>query len=46
MSTNGQPHHAHDLQDVANVPVKGQILIRIKFTNYTRTRVISSTADL
>lgn len=40
MSTNGQPHDAHDLQDVANVPAKGQIVIRMQFTNYTGKTVL------
>jgi hypothetical protein len=35
MSTNGQPHEAHDLQEVVNVLAKGQIVIRMQFTNYT-----------
>lgn len=35
MSTNGVPHHAHSLQDVANVPAKGKIVIRMRFTTYT-----------
>ncbi|HEX6403158.1 MAG TPA: multicopper oxidase family protein [Pseudonocardiaceae bacterium] len=34
ISTNGRPHDAYSLQDVANVPAKGQIVIRIEFTNY------------
>jgi FtsP/CotA-like multicopper oxidase with cupredoxin domain len=40
MSTNGQPHEAHDLQEVANVPAKGQIVIRMQFTNYTGRTVM------
>jgi hypothetical protein len=40
MSTNGQPHEAHDLQEVANVPAKGQIVIRMQFTNYTGKTVL------
>lgn len=35
MIINGQPHDAYDLQDVATVPAKGQIVIRIQFTDYT-----------
>jgi FtsP/CotA-like multicopper oxidase with cupredoxin domain len=34
MSINGQPHDTYDLQDVATVPAKGQIVVRIQFTNY------------
>ncbi len=40
MSTNGQPHDAHDLQDVADVPAKGQIVVRIQFANYTGKTVL------
>ena len=40
MSTNGQPHEAHDLQEVATVPAKGQIVIRMQFTNYTGKTVL------
>jgi FtsP/CotA-like multicopper oxidase with cupredoxin domain len=40
MSTNGQPHDAYDLQDVANVPAKGQIVIRMPFTDYTGKTVL------
>ncbi|WP_411088179.1 multicopper oxidase family protein [Streptomyces sp. 061-3] len=35
MSINGRPHHGHGLQDTASVPAKGQLVIRIHFTNYT-----------
>jgi suppressor of ftsI len=40
MSTNGQPHETHDLQDVTNVPTKGQVVIRMQFTNYTAKTVL------
>jgi suppressor of ftsI len=35
INTNDQPHDAYDLQDVANVPARGQIVIRMQFTDYT-----------
>jgi FtsP/CotA-like multicopper oxidase with cupredoxin domain len=35
MSINGQPHTGHGLQDVANVPAKGQLVIRMRFNTYT-----------
>jgi FtsP/CotA-like multicopper oxidase with cupredoxin domain len=35
MSINGQPHTGHGLQDVANVPAKGQLVIRMRFSTYT-----------
>jgi len=40
MSTNGQPHDAHGLQDTANVPPKGRIVIRTHFLNYTGKTVL------
>jgi FtsP/CotA-like multicopper oxidase with cupredoxin domain len=35
MSINGQPHDGHGLQEVANVPAKGQLVIRMRFETYT-----------
>ncbi|WP_234376904.1 multicopper oxidase family protein [Streptomyces sp. TP-A0356] len=35
MSSNGPVHLTLSRQDVANVPAKGRIVIRIRFTNYT-----------
>ncbi|MFD8157516.1 multicopper oxidase family protein [Streptomyces malaysiensis] len=40
MSVNGVPHHGHSLQDIANVPAKGRMVIRIRFTNYTGKTVL------
>ncbi|MFT9472533.1 multicopper oxidase domain-containing protein [Streptomyces sp. 11-1-2] len=40
MSINGVPHHGHSLQDIANVPAKGRLVIRIRFTNYTGKTVL------
>ncbi|MFE4629980.1 multicopper oxidase domain-containing protein [Streptomyces mirabilis] len=40
MSVNGRPHHGHGLQDTASVPAKGQLVIRIHFTNYTGKTVL------
>lgn len=40
MSTNGRPHHGHGLQDVANVPARGRIVIRIRFSDYTGKTVL------
>ena len=35
MSINGRPHHAHGWQDIASVPAKGTMVIRIRFATYT-----------
>jgi suppressor of ftsI len=40
MSINGRPHHGHGRQDTANVPPKGQIVIRIRFTDFTGKTVL------
>jgi FtsP/CotA-like multicopper oxidase with cupredoxin domain len=40
MSINGQPHDGHGWQDTASVLPHGQIVIRIKFTNYTGKTVL------
>jgi suppressor of ftsI len=40
MSINGQPHYGHGWQDTASLPAKGQIVIRIHFTNYTGRTVL------
>ncbi|GGU98012.1 copper oxidase [Streptomyces albospinus] len=40
MSINGRPHQGHGLQDTASVPVKGQLVIRIRFNTYTGKTVL------
>ncbi|MFJ8597299.1 multicopper oxidase family protein [Streptomyces shenzhenensis] len=40
MSINGRPHHGHSLQDIADVPTKGHIVIRIRMTDYTGKTVV------
>ncbi|MEU0483487.1 multicopper oxidase domain-containing protein [Streptosporangium sp. NPDC006013] len=40
MSTNGRPHHAHSWQDTVNIPPRGQVVIRIHFTDYTGKTVL------
>ncbi|MFJ2028913.1 multicopper oxidase family protein [Streptosporangium sp. NPDC087985] len=40
MSINGRPHQGHGWQDTANVLPKGQIVIRIHFTDYTGRTVL------
>jgi suppressor of ftsI len=40
MSINGQPHNGHGWQDVASVPAKGQMVIRIHFLDYTGKTVL------
>ncbi|MFD4814870.1 multicopper oxidase domain-containing protein, partial [Streptomyces sp. NPDC058418] len=35
MSVNGRPYDARSMQDTANVPARGQIVIRNKFSDYT-----------
>jgi suppressor of ftsI len=40
MSINGRPHHGHGLQDTANVPARGRIVVRIPFTDYTGRTVL------
>ena len=34
MSINGRPYHAHGLQDTVNVPVGGNVVVRIPFNDY------------
>jgi FtsP/CotA-like multicopper oxidase with cupredoxin domain len=40
MSINSRPHYGHGWQDTASIPPKGQIVIRIHFTNYTGKTVL------
>lgn len=40
MSINGQPHDGHGLQDVATMPPKGQLVVRIRFGTYTGKTVL------
>jgi suppressor of ftsI len=40
MSINGRPHHGHGWQDTVSIPPRGQIVIRIHFTNYTGRTVL------
>jgi suppressor of ftsI len=40
MSINGQPHDGHGWQDTATIPVHGQIVIRVAFTDYTGKTVL------
>jgi FtsP/CotA-like multicopper oxidase with cupredoxin domain len=40
MSVNGRPHHGHGWQDTATVPVRGWIVIRIHFTDFTGKTVL------
>lgn len=40
MSVNGRPYHAHSWEDTANVPTRGQIVIRVHFTNFTGKTVL------
>lgn len=39
MSINGRPSHAHGLQDTVNVPVGGNVVVRIPFNDYVGTSV-------
>ncbi|GAA4619932.1 hypothetical protein GCM10023196_001930 [Actinoallomurus vinaceus] len=40
MSVNGRPHHGHGRQDTASIAPKGQIVIRIRFTDFTGRTVL------
>jgi suppressor of ftsI len=40
MSVNGVPHQGHGLQDTASIPPKGQIVVRIHFTDFTGRTVL------
>jgi suppressor of ftsI len=40
MSINGRPHQGHGWQDTASIPTKGQVVIRIHFTDYTGKTVV------
>jgi suppressor of ftsI len=40
MSINGRPHQSYGWQDTASIPPKGQIVIRIHFTDYTGKTVL------
>ncbi|MBB4942665.1 FtsP/CotA-like multicopper oxidase with cupredoxin domain [Streptosporangium album] len=40
MSINGRPHQGHGWQDTATVPARGQLVIRIHFTDYTGKTVL------
>jgi FtsP/CotA-like multicopper oxidase with cupredoxin domain len=39
MSINGRPYHARGLQDTVNVPVGGNVVVRIPFNDYVGTSV-------
>ncbi|MDX3855292.1 multicopper oxidase family protein [Streptomyces sp. AK02-01A] len=40
MSVNGRPYKAHSMQDTANVPARGRIVVRNHFLDYTGKTVL------
>jgi suppressor of ftsI len=40
MSVNGQPYHAVSLQDTVNLPVRGRVVVRTHFTDFTGKTVL------
>jgi suppressor of ftsI len=40
MSINGRPHDSYGWQDTVSIPAKGQIVVRIHFTDYTGKTVL------